>query len=111
MVVVDPVLTKDYGQAAAVFFSNMRVPAALIAAAAIKDAFALESPPADVQKSPSWTVLRNAYLLLQMVAFTSELSVVVFSTSAIGKLTLMATTMDMKAPSLTALLNRDLEYE
>jgi hypothetical protein len=46
-----------------------------------------------------------------MVAFTSELSVVVFSTSAIGKLTLMATMMDMRAPSLTALLNRDLQYE
>jgi hypothetical protein len=44
----------------------MRVPAALIAAAAVKDAFVMQSPAEDIKKSASWTVLRNAYLLLQV---------------------------------------------
>ena len=108
---VDPVALKDYGQAAVTFFSNMRVPAALIAAAAIKDAFALQKAPEDIKHSSAWTALRNAYILLQMTAFTAELSVVVFATSAIAKLTLASTRMEMSAPSLTELLRTQLEYE
>ena len=45
---------RDFGPAAVEFFSNMRIPAALIAAAAIKDAFVLQSPPEDIKKSGSW---------------------------------------------------------
>lgn len=62
-----------------------------------------------IKKSGSWSVLRNAYLLLQMIAFTSELSVVVLSTSAVAKLQLAATSHS--ATTLTELLIRELEYE
>lgn len=45
-----------------------------------------------------------------MTAFTSELSVVVYSTSAIAKLQL-STTINQLASSLPDLLLRELEYE
>jgi len=46
---MEPLITRDFGIAAGAFFSNMRVPAALIAAAAIKDAFVMQSAPEDVR--------------------------------------------------------------
>ena len=64
--------TKAFGNEGVAFFNNMRVPAALIAAAAIKDAFVMQSSPEDLKNSKAWRFLRNAYLILQIVAlFTS----------------------------------------
>ena len=59
---------KDQGSAGVSFFNNLRVPAALVAAAAIKDAFVLQNAPDDIRNSRAWTLLRNSYLLLMMVA-------------------------------------------
>lgn len=58
MLAVEAVVVRDCGLACVAFFSNMRVPAALIAAAAVKDAFVMQSPAEDIKKSASWTVLR-----------------------------------------------------
>ena len=58
------------------FFNSMRTPAALIAAAAVKDAFALSAVADDVKKSRSWTVLRTVYILLQLLAFSTEIGCV-----------------------------------
>ena len=40
--------------------------------AAIKDAFVLQNAPDDIRNSRAWTLLRNSYLLLMMVACKSS---------------------------------------
>ena len=97
------------GAAAINFFGNLRTPAALIAAAAIKDAFVMQSAPEDIKKSRGWRLLRNLYLLLQMTAFSSELSCVFIATHAITQLQM--TNMNVLAPTLGEMLFRELEYE
>ena len=103
-----PVL-KSFASDGEKFFNSMRTPAALIAGAAIKDAFAMQSAPEDIKKSRSWTLLRNTYLLLQICAFSSQLGVVFVATHAIVELQM--TNLDTTASSLLALLQRDLEFE
>lgn len=103
------VATKAFGSEGVAFFNNMRVPAALIAAAAIKDAFVMQSTPEDLKKSKAWRLMRNAYLILMMLAFTSELSCVFISTHAIAALQM--TPMNLYAGTLGELLIRELEYE
>lgn len=103
------VITKSFGTEAVAFFNNMRVPAALIAAAAIKDAFVMQSPPEDLRKSTAWRLLRNFYLIMMMLAFTSELTCVFLSTHAIAALQM--TPINLRAVTLGELLVRELEYE
>ena len=106
---VAAVATKAFGSEGVAFFNNMRVPAALIAAAAIKDAFVMQSSPEDLKKSKAWRFLRNAYLIMQIVAFTSELTCVFLSTHAIAALQM--TPMNLYAVTLGEMLVRELEYE
>ena len=103
------VVTKSFGSEGVAFFNNFRVPAALVAAAAIKDAFVMQSASEDVKKSKAWTLLRNAYLLLQMASFSSELTCVFIATHAIAALQM--TSIDLTAGSLSQMLIRELEYE
>ena len=80
-----PVLKSFVGEGVS-FFSNLRTPAALVAAAAIKDAFVLQAAPEDVRKSRAWTLLRETYLLLTLLSFATEMSCVFVATHAIVSL-------------------------
>ncbi|KAL1498750.1 hypothetical protein AB1Y20_014060 [Prymnesium parvum] len=102
-------LLRDFTSEGERFFNNMRVPAALVAGAAIKDAFVMQYVPEEVEKSRAWSLLRNAYLLLQISAFASQLGVVFVATHAIVQLQM--TNLDSTAESLQALLRRELEFE
>jgi len=92
----------------------MRTPAALIAAAAIKDAFVLQLAPDEIRRSRAWTVLRLAYLLLQLIAFSTEVGCVFFATHAIVKLQMSTGISEVgMATSLIALMRSpsfELEY-
>jgi len=103
------VVCTDYTTAAVTFFSNVRVPATLVAATAIKEAFVLVSVPRDLAASQGWRILRRCYTLLMLFSFSEELSCVFISTGAM--MLLQSGTLDTKAPSLVALLVRELEYE
>ena len=76
---------------------------------ACTSAFVLQSAPDDIKKSRSWTLLRNAYLLLQICAFSSQVGVVFIATHAIVELQM--TRMDSTATTLSAMLRRELEFE
>lgn len=91
------------------FFNSMRVPAALVAGAAVKDAFVMQAAPEDIKRSRAWTMLRNTYLLLMLWSFSSQVCVVFVSTHAIVKLQM--TGLNTLASSLHAMLLRELEYE
>ena len=69
----------------------------------------MQSASEDVKKSKAWTLLRNAYLLLQMASFSSELTCVFTATHAIAALQM--TSIDLTAGSLSQMLIRELEYE
>ena len=93
------------------FFNSMRTPAALIAAAAIKDAFAL-SAPEDIKKSRPWMLLRTTYILLQLLAFSAEIGCVFIASHAIVQLQMSAGISEVgKAVSLVALMKSQFEYE
>ena len=92
------------------FFNNLRVPAALVAAAAIKDAFALQSAPEDIKQSRGWTLMRNAYLMLQISSFSSELTCIFIATQAITALQ-MASVDILNCQSLREVLTSCMEYE
>ena len=101
---------KSFSSEGIAFFNNMRVPAALIAAAAIKDAFVMQgSAPEDIKKSRAWKLLRNSYLLLQMLSFASSLSCVFISTHAITQMQVLD--INMYAATLGELFVREMEYE
>eukprot|EP00965_Chrysotila_dentata_P043870 1458185-Pleurochrysis_carterae.AAC.2 len=99
----------DHSIAAASFFNNLRVPAALVAAATIKEAFVLQSASEEIRYSAGWTLLRQTYVLLLMLAFCAEVSCVFVCTYSIVQL--QAASMDTTATSVIALLLRELEYE
>ena len=84
-------LLRSFGGEGIAFFNQMRTPAALVAAAAIKDAFVMQSAPEDIKRSRGWTLLRELYLLFQLLSFSSELSSVFFATQAIARLQLRPT--------------------
>jgi hypothetical protein len=94
------------------FFNNMRTPAALVAAAAMKDAFALQAAPEDVRKSRAWTMLRECYLLLQLLAFATEVSCIFVATHAIVSLQMSAGVSDIgTTTSLIALMKTRFEFQ
>ena len=79
-------IVKSFSGEGVSFFNALRTPAALVAAAAIKDAFVLTSAPDDIQRSRAWTTLRNTYLLLQLLAFGVEIGCIFVLTHAIMRL-------------------------
>ena len=94
------------------FFNAMRTPAALVAAAAIKDAFALQSAPADIKSNGGWAILRNAYLLLQLLAFCTEVECVFVSTHAILRLQMAKDISELgMSTSLISLMKNAFEFE
>ena len=103
------VVCTDYTTAAVTFFSNVRVPATLVAATAIKEAFVLVSVPRDLAASQGWRILRRCYTLLMLFSFSEELSCVFISTGVM--MLLQSGTLDTKAPSLVALLARESDTE
>lgn len=106
---VSSVVIRSFGGEAVAFFNNLRVPAALVAAAAIKDAFVMQTAPEDIKKSRAWKLLRNSYLLLQMLSFASALSCVFIATHAITQL--QVTSINQMAATLGELMVREMEYE
>ena len=106
------VLLKSFNSEGVNFFNSMRTPAALVAAAAIKDAFAL-SAPEDIKKSRPWMILRTSYILLQLLAFSTEIACVFIASHAIVQLQMSSGISDLgKAASLIALMKSpQYEYE
>eukprot|EP00908_Phaeocystis_cordata_P013623 Transcript_24689.p1 GENE.Transcript_24689~~Transcript_24689.p1 ORF type:complete len:349 (-),score=135.47 Transcript_24689:179-1120(-) len=137
------VVVKSFNSEGVAFFNSMRTPAALLAAAAIKDAFVLAgSVPEDVRRSESntatptqigghgrvrgwgllsrtppcpgraWTILRDVYLLLQLLTFASTLTTVFIATHAIVSLQMSAGVSERAhAASLIAMMKTSFEYE
>lgn len=104
-------LLKSFNGEGVSFFNSMRTPAALVAAAAIKDAFAL-SAPEDIKKSRPWMLLRTTYILLQLLAFSTEIGCVFIASHAIVQLQMSAGISEVgQAASLIALMKTEFEYE
>jgi len=93
------------------FFNSMRTPAALIAAAAVKDAFALSAVADDVKKSRSWTVLRTVYILLQLLAFSTEMGCVFVATHAIVQLQMSTGVSEIGMSTSLIALMRSPKFE
>jgi len=113
------VVVKDFTGPAINFFNNLRVPAALLAASAIKDAFTLQdTPPAHqaawdrehgITKSRMWRSLRHLYLMLMVFAFALEVNTIFMSTQVSTQLA--TSRFDAEAESLVSFLVREFEYE
>ena len=105
---------RDFTAPAISFFNNHRVPAALLAATAIKDAFVLQGRR-DVSggvsaTTRSWRLVRYAYLLLMIMAFGMEISVI-FMATHVGVQLGAAGGFDPVGTSLVQMLIREFEYE
>lgn len=104
---------KDWSKDGIAFFNNIRTPAALLAASALKDAFVLqgkELPPSTLARTKRlWVAVREAYLMLMVVSFGLNLWTVFLSTA--GAFHLQAGAFDPLASSMVALLGREFEYE
>ena len=107
------VVLKDFSKDGIAFFNNIRTPAALLAASALKDAFVLqgkELPPSTLARTKRlWVFVREAYLMLMVVSFGLNLWTVFLSTA--GAFHLQAGAFDPLASSMVALLGREFEYE
>lgn len=105
-------LLKSFNGEGVSFFNSLRTPAALVAAAAIKDAFALSAPD-DIKKSRPWMLLRTTYILLQLLAFSTEIGCVFIASHAIVQLQMSADISEVgRAASLLALMKSPgFEYE
>jgi hypothetical protein len=80
-------LVKSFNSEGIAFFTQLRTPAALLAAAAVKDAYVLTGTvPDDIQTSRSWTFLRDAYLYLQLLTFSTAMTTIFIATHAIVSL-------------------------
>ena len=103
---------KSFNSEGVNFFNSLRTPAALVAAAAIKDAFAM-SKPDDIKNSRPWMILRTTYILLQLLAFSTEISCVFIASHAIVQLQMSAGISEIgKAASLVALMKSpQFEFE
>ena len=103
----------DWSKDGIAFFNNIRTPAALLAASALKDAFVLqgkELPPSTLARTKRlWVFVREAYLMLMVVSFGLNLWTVFLSTA--GAFHLQAGAFDPLASSMVALLGREFEYE
>lgn len=73
--------TDQTGNAVA-FFNNMRTPAALLAGAALSNAFALQNLKEEQFNTRSWKRLRTAYVVLMTFTFAMELLSILLATSA-----------------------------
>ena len=97
---------KDWSKDGIAFFNNIRTPAALLAASALKDAFVLqgkELPPSTLARTKRlWVFVREAYLMLMVVSFGLNLWTVFLSTA--GAFHLQAGAFDPLASSMVALL-------
>uniref|UniRef100_A0A7S0Q2C8 EF-hand domain-containing protein n=1 Tax=Coccolithus braarudii TaxID=221442 RepID=A0A7S0Q2C8_9EUKA len=100
---------NDFSVAGATFFNNMRTPAALLAAAAVKDAFAFSMVAEDVRGKRGWKVLRYGYVLLMICTFCLEISCIFIATNVGVQLSQGGDRM--RAISMVALLTREFEYE
>jgi hypothetical protein len=112
-------MLADYTGVSGSFFNNLRVPAALLATSAVRDAYALTLvPPANMQQfdrehgidaSRSWRALRYTYLLLMVIVLALELNVIFLATQVTAQLATKS--FDARAESLVALLEREFEFE
>lgn len=104
-------VAKDLTGPAISFFYGIRVPAALLAASAIKDAFVLQGPPQDIAKSNPWRLLRYAYLILMVGSFALEMSTIFMATHVGVQLQSGSSDFSRELGSLIDLLVREVEYE
>lgn len=100
---------KDFTGPGVAFFNNLRVPAALLAASAIKDAFVLQGARGEGADSRVWRVVRYAYLLLMISAFAMEIGAIFLATH-VG-IQLGAENFNARAGTLVDMLVREFEFE
>ena len=105
-----PPALQDFTNTAVSFFNNHRVPAALLAATAIKDAFVLQGrKDVDADVKRSWRLVRYGYLLLMITCFYMEINVIFLSTH-VG-IQLANGNFKAEATSLISMLLREFEFE
>jgi len=97
---------KDQAAAGSAFFFNIRTPAALLAAGALKDAFVLADSHRETGK---WKALCNAYTLLMILSFGAELCSVFMATVAGNRL--LAGSFNPMDASVIGMLIREFEWE
>ena len=107
------VTLKDHAKSGADFFSAVRTPATLLAAGALKEAWVMHGGGSTLkhlkEEKLKWTLVRNCYLLLMVLAFGMNLMVVFDSTDT--GMRLGAGGFDPMATSVVALLVREFEKE
>lgn len=103
-----PVLA-NHAAAGAAFFNNMRTPAALLAAGALKDAFVLQGRDQGKYDKRGWKMLIRAYAILMVFSFGLELSCVFKCTGSGTRL--LGGGFDPMGESVIAMLVREFEWE
>ena len=106
MVGTAAVALANHASAGASFFTNMRTPAALLAAGALKDAFVMQG---DAKGDHRWRLLVSAYAFLMVVSFGMEMSTVFKCT--VSSTRLLGGGYDPMAESVVAMLTREFEWE
>ncbi len=103
---------KSFASDGVSFFNSLRTPAALLAAAAIKDAFALQKVSEDVRGSRAWRALQDVYLLLQLGTFSSTILCIFIATHAIVQIQCAAGVSEIaQATSLISMMKTHFEFE
>lgn len=104
----------DFTPHAIAFFNNHRVPAALLAATAIKDAFVLQGRREEcggvASTTRTWRTIRYAYLILMITSFGMEISVIFMSTH-VGVQLGAGRAYSAFGTSLVDMLTREFEFE
>jgi hypothetical protein len=106
-------IVKSFNSEGIAFFTQLRTPAALLAAAAMKDAWALAGTmPDDIRTSRSWTFLRDAHLYLQLLTFNSAMTTIFIATHAIVSLQMgMGVSERCHASSLVVMMKTNFAFE
>ena len=106
-------IVKSFNSEGIAFFTQLRTPAALLAAAAVKDAYVLSGKMSeDIQASRSWTFLRDAYLYLQLLTFSTAMTTIFIATHAIVSLQMGKGLSERNhASSLVAMMKSNFAFE
>ena len=106
-------IVKSFNSEGVAFFTQLRTPAALLAAAAMKDAFVLTGTvPDDIRASRSWTFLRDTYLYLQLLTFSTAMTTIFIATHAIVSLQMgKGVSERCHASSLVVMMKTNFAFE
>lgn len=111
MVGAADLVLKDCSSLGSAYFVNLRTPAALLAAGALKDAFVLND--AGMEKADrnrnAWVALKRTYIFLMVVSFSLELAAVFMATAS--GMRLLDGGYNPMATNVMEMLTREFEWE